>query len=60
MGRRSGSRRAIRHILVPEVRHDFYRTLRIVVHAHLEGSVEVTGEVLPFDAPGSPPGRLRD
>jgi site-specific DNA recombinase len=38
--------------LTPEERHDFYRTLRVVVYAHPEGSVEVTGEFLPFDGTG--------
>ena len=42
--------------LTPEEHHDFYRTLRVVVYAHPEGSVEVTGEFLPFGAPGNPPG----
>ena len=54
--------------LSPEERHDFYRTLRMIVHAHPEGGVEITGEFAPFGEPdlegprgddgprGAPPG----
>jgi site-specific DNA recombinase len=38
--------------LTPEERHDFYRTLRVVVYAHPEGGVEVRGEFMPFGRPG--------
>jgi hypothetical protein len=39
--------------LSPEERHDVYRWLRMTVYAHPEGTVEVTGEFLPFGAQGS-------
>jgi hypothetical protein len=38
--------------LSPQEHHDFYRTLRMIVYRHPEGGVEITGEFLPFDAPG--------
>jgi site-specific DNA recombinase len=38
--------------LTPEERHGFYRTLRVVVHAYPDGSVEVRGEFMPFGPPG--------
>jgi hypothetical protein len=38
--------------LTPEVRHGFYRTLRMVVYPHLDGNVEVRGEFMPFGPPG--------
>ena len=37
--------------LSTEERHDFYRTLRMIVYAHPEGGVEVTGEFMPFGEP---------
>ncbi len=37
--------------LSPEERHDFYRTLRMIVYGHPEGGVEVTGEFMPFGEP---------
>jgi hypothetical protein len=43
--------------LTPEERHDFYRTLHVVVFVHAEGGIEVTDEFLPFDtrSPDNPP-----
>jgi hypothetical protein len=43
--------------LTPEERHDFYRTLHVIVYVHLEGGIEVTDEFLPFDTrtPDNPP-----
>jgi hypothetical protein len=52
--------------LSPEEHHDFYRWLRMIVHAHPEGGVEITGEFMLFDTfeadytpqhPGGTPGR---
>jgi hypothetical protein len=64
--RSTRSCRAVRHILAPEElddltpeeHHDYYRTLRVVVYAHPEGGVEVTGELMPFGASG--PGSSTD
>jgi hypothetical protein len=42
--------------LTPEERHGFYRTLRVVVYVHPDGSVEVRGEFMPFGPPDSPSG----
>lgn len=51
--------------LSPEEHHDFYRWLRMIVHAHPEGGIEIAGEFMLFDTfgpdespdgPGVPPG----